>query len=64
MIAKSERGNLMELFSIIVGVFSVLGAIATIISTYFLRQLTIMQKGKNNYTSQSNRGKNNININH
>lgn len=56
--------TLMEIFNIIVGIFTIIGAIASVISLFILHNIEIQQKisGSHNLNqTQVNRGKNNQN---
>ena len=54
----------MDIFNIIVGVFTILGAIASIISLFILHKIEIQQRisvNQNSTQTQINKGKNNQN---
>ena len=54
----------MDIFNIVVGVFSILGSIASIVSMTYLHNISVQQKNSgdnNNNQSQMNKGKENEN---
>ena len=48
-----ERGCIMEVFNVVVGVFSIIGAIVSIVSLFYVKEITknINTSGHNNKTA-------------
>lgn len=56
----------MEIFNIVVGVFSIMGSVASIVAVFYLHNISMGQRNsgtKNTNQMQVNKGKNNKNIN-
>lgn len=54
----------MDVFNIIVGVFSIIGSIASLVSVFYLHSISMHQRSSGDNSSnqmQINRGKNNTN---
>lgn len=63
-ITSIKRGAIMEVFNIIVGVFTIIGSIASVFSLFVLRNISNQQKNngsQNSNQNQSNRGTQNQN---